>query len=562
MTELTQAILLDSTGQELVNTLEDIKGVLNTKMFTPSVIIDEKTITENGTYIAEDENADGYAKVTVNVASGGNYDELEVTENGVYYASEYPDIDAWDSVSVNVPSGGTAIDFSSVMGGKIPSIIEVPEVWEIPVNVTSINRCVSIPLTNQRNLTSIVLADDHPGITNIDFCSKPFDGFDNLTNIGFEIPLIDGKVESYVFSHTSILNIEFAEPATFLGDECFAYLSQDHVGVFSCNKITNEDYMVNEDFSDSGLYEYDGNWGESKIYINDVPDHTYRPGDPSLFPYRFKDEKPVYTSVRYTHDFDGHSWNKGKAWDTKPELLNADGTPYTEEQYYFFYKEDNDDHNYYWVLSHKDGSWEDIDEREEQGVAFSQQKQLYKTPNKLYTGNTWKLEHLQDSEGWWYVLTYKDRTSPIEYKGAVGVLNDYAADQFKENYNNITGYNLPNLVKVGRYMFLRNHGVEEFSFPKVTRIQEGGFQECVNATTFNLPKCEFFYGNSFNQCEKMQLLNLSQVTSVTKIENSGDFPQLDNPVTVQVPSTLLSDFQANNDWSQLVNDNKVVLQGV
>lgn len=41
---------------------------------TPTLI--SKTITENGTYDAEDDNADGYSSVTVNVASGGvEYEE-------------------------------------------------------------------------------------------------------------------------------------------------------------------------------------------------------------------------------------------------------------------------------------------------------------------------------------------------------------------------------------------------------------------------------------------------------------------------------------------------------
>lgn len=46
-----------------------------------------KTITENGTYDAEDDNADGYSSVTVNVSGGSTtIDQLNVTGSGTYTA--------------------------------------------------------------------------------------------------------------------------------------------------------------------------------------------------------------------------------------------------------------------------------------------------------------------------------------------------------------------------------------------------------------------------------------------------------------------------------------------
>ena len=43
-----------------------------------SATLIEKIITENGTYNASDDNADGYSKVTVNVAGGGGGETFEV----------------------------------------------------------------------------------------------------------------------------------------------------------------------------------------------------------------------------------------------------------------------------------------------------------------------------------------------------------------------------------------------------------------------------------------------------------------------------------------------------
>lgn len=63
--------------------------------YTPTLIT--KTITENGTYSAEDDNADGYSEVTVEVPTGcptitmTDYNNLtpEQKANGDYYISDY-----------------------------------------------------------------------------------------------------------------------------------------------------------------------------------------------------------------------------------------------------------------------------------------------------------------------------------------------------------------------------------------------------------------------------------------------------------------------------------------
>lgn len=76
--------------------------------YNPSDVLIEKTITENGTYVARNEKADGYSKVVVNTPSGPTpvFDQLdvEITENGDYTYT--PTHDGFDSVdiSVDVPS--------------------------------------------------------------------------------------------------------------------------------------------------------------------------------------------------------------------------------------------------------------------------------------------------------------------------------------------------------------------------------------------------------------------------------------------------------------------------
>ena len=66
-----------------------------------------KSVTENGTYIAEEDNLDGYNQVSVNVPAPVT--ELSVTKNGTYRA-EAPNV-GFNPVKVNVPSWEDAKKF-------------------------------------------------------------------------------------------------------------------------------------------------------------------------------------------------------------------------------------------------------------------------------------------------------------------------------------------------------------------------------------------------------------------------------------------------------------------
>ena len=65
-----------------------------------------KNINANGTYDAEDDDADGYSSVVVNIQGGGSdvIQPLSVTANGTY--SPPSGVDGYAPVLVNIPSGG------------------------------------------------------------------------------------------------------------------------------------------------------------------------------------------------------------------------------------------------------------------------------------------------------------------------------------------------------------------------------------------------------------------------------------------------------------------------
>lgn len=62
--------------------------------------LDGKTVTDNGTYYANDDNLDGYSQVTVSVQP--NVDTKSISTNGTYTASS-DNLDGYSSVTVSVP---------------------------------------------------------------------------------------------------------------------------------------------------------------------------------------------------------------------------------------------------------------------------------------------------------------------------------------------------------------------------------------------------------------------------------------------------------------------------
>jgi len=67
---------------------------------TPPVL-EEKAVTSNGTYRAEDDNADGYSEVTVNVPAS-ELGAKTITQNGTYNPED-DNLDGYSGVTVNVP---------------------------------------------------------------------------------------------------------------------------------------------------------------------------------------------------------------------------------------------------------------------------------------------------------------------------------------------------------------------------------------------------------------------------------------------------------------------------
>lgn len=95
----------------------DTKGVYMEDDITISTDIEpelsEKTITENGTYYASEDNLDGYDEVNVNISKV--IESKNITQNGIYEAPE--GVDGYSPITVNVPNTYSQSEIGSVVTG-------------------------------------------------------------------------------------------------------------------------------------------------------------------------------------------------------------------------------------------------------------------------------------------------------------------------------------------------------------------------------------------------------------------------------------------------------------
>lgn len=93
----------DNPNTDVIQKMDELADAIATHSGGGSSILITKTVTENKTYKALDDSADGYSEVTVNVPSEQpTLITKNVTENGTYNASD-DSADGYSSVTVNVP---------------------------------------------------------------------------------------------------------------------------------------------------------------------------------------------------------------------------------------------------------------------------------------------------------------------------------------------------------------------------------------------------------------------------------------------------------------------------
>lgn len=106
-TATDRVFLLDRTVFDTVTIAGGGQAVIDYKIKSAisnsGGVVGSKTITQNGTYNALDDDLDGYSSVTVNITPA--LGTKTITQNGTYNASD-DSLDGYSSVTINVSGGG------------------------------------------------------------------------------------------------------------------------------------------------------------------------------------------------------------------------------------------------------------------------------------------------------------------------------------------------------------------------------------------------------------------------------------------------------------------------
>ena len=170
----------------LIGTIDEKSGNMKAEWRPSSqaAVFIEKTITENGVYDPQQENADGYSMVTVTTPTA-DLGTKTITANGTYAATD-DNKDGFSEVTVNVP--GTEFSASPATFKLISNIRNLNV--QIPSGVTTIGSSAFYECTG---LTSIEIPS---GVTTIG--SSAFQGCTGLTSI--EIPSGVTTISNYAFT--------------------------------------------------------------------------------------------------------------------------------------------------------------------------------------------------------------------------------------------------------------------------------------------------------------------------------------------------------------------------
>lgn len=131
--------------------------------------------------------------------------------------------------------------------------------------------------------------------------------------------------------------------------------------------------------------------------------------------------------------------------------------------------------------------------------------------------------------------------------------------------------------------------LETANFPNVTIISSNTssiFYNCTklkNVDFSSLESCNSYNSNIFSSCTSLQTIDLNKInvipsgtfgnctsltdvtlkaTSLVTLRNIDAFSGITPPVTIHVPSSLISSYQSATNWSTLYNDSKVTFVAI
>ena len=125
----------------------------------------------------------------------------------------------------------------------------------------------------------------------------------------------------------------------------------------------------------------------------------------------------------------------------------------------------------------------------------------------------------------------------------------------------ITSVNFPYVETIGTLAFYYASGFTSLNLPNITTLGAQCFQRCSGLLTVSLgPNLTSLGDRIFTQCSSLSSLTLNY-NGVVSIQ-SNSIPINATPVTVYVPSSLISSYQTATNWVDLYNANRVTFSAI
>lgn len=159
------------------------------------------------------------------------------------------------------------------------------------------------------------------------------------------------------------------------------------------------------------------------------------------------------------------------------------------------------------------------------------------------------------------------------------------------NCTSLSDVNIPKCTRLGSYAFTDCVNLESVNFPELVYIGASydsnssvkaypgtfAFSGCINLTTVNLPKCEHIYNGVFSNCSSLSVISLPNCkhlgvnvftgqsdlsvylmgSVVPRIYSSAVFNDITGTLSIYVPESLYSLYQASSNWWDRYSSNIV-----
>lgn len=105
------------------------------------------------------------------------------------------------------------------------------------------------------------------------------------------------------------------------------------------------------------------------------------------------------------------------------------------------------------------------------------------------------------------------------------------------------------------------YGIENMIFSRITFLMEGAFENCSSLKTISLDRAPQIRERVFWGCDNLESITIKDKLNVARLyENVFDGNA--SGIVVYVPSEILSSYQADANWSDLVSRGVVELQAI